>query len=114
MNKQEPVDEVFGLHTPDELDIVKIEKYFKDLARSVTDAAIAFKYSDDEAVIDAISGIVSELTWVERDIHDLFQFYNDAQDIIASYRSLAEERMTEDELYEYNTIRVRNKMEAVK
>lgn len=114
MNKQDSVDEVFGLNTPKELDTVKIGRYFKDLERAVRDATIAVKYSDDDGAREAVDGISNELSWVEDDVYNLLQFYEDAQDLLATYRSIVEKRMTEDETYEHNTILVRNKMEAVK
>ena len=114
MSKTNPIDEAFGFHTPDELDIVKIAKYFEDLERSVNVGSKVLRYSDDEEAKSVIDGIVNEFSWVEDDIYKLIQFYEDAQELIGSYRSLAEDRMTEDETYEYNTILVRNKLEAVK
>lgn len=114
MSKTDPIDEVFGFHTPAELDIVKISKYFKDLVQSVNTASKVLKHSDDEEAKYVVEGIVNELSWVEDDVHKLIQFYDDAQDLIGGYRTLIEERMTKDEVYEFNTIKVRNKMEAVR
>lgn len=112
MSKQDSVDEVFGFHTPAELDIVKIEKYFKDLERSVNNAGKVLKHSDNEEAQSVVDGISNELSWVADDIHHLLQFYADAQGLIDSYRSLATERMTRDEIFNHNMILVRNRFEA--
>ena len=114
MSKQHPVDEVFGMHTPIELDIGKIERYFKDLEYSVRRADKVLKYRGADPAKDALEEISSELSWVAYDVHQLFRFYNDAQNLIDSYRSIAEERMTEDEIYKHRTIMVRNKLEDSK
>lgn len=114
MSKQDSVDEVFNLSTPKELNINTIEIYFKDLTRAVSKAEKKLTHSSEDEAKEAIDDISNQLSWIEDDIHKLFQFYVDAQDTIASYRMIAEERMTEDETYEHRTILVWNKMETLK
>lgn len=114
MSNQDPLDEVFGFGTPAELDTLKIARYFKDLERSINASSKVLKYSDDDEAMGMIEDIIKDLSWVEDDIYSLIRFYTDAQDLIGSYRSLVEDRMTTDEAYEYNTILVRNKLEAIK
>lgn len=113
-NPTDPIDEVFGVRTPIALDITKIERYFKDVENAVRDAVKTVKYSDDETALAQIGEIDNQLSWVADDLYRLFQFYDEAQDVIADYRSIIEKRMTDDEQHELNTIMVRNKLENTK
>lgn len=105
----DPLDELFGVSF-DTLDTRSIEKYFDSLKRAVTDSNKVLQRADDSEVKEASEHVSNEFSWFESDFDSLVKAYEEAINVIAQYKSVVEERLTSNEVYELNTIRVKQAM----
>lgn len=105
----DPLDELFGVSF-NTFDTRHIEKYFDGLKRAVTDSNKVLRRADDGEVKDASEHVSNEFSWFESDFDALVQAYDGAIDALAQYRAIIEERLTPDEVYDLNAIRVKQAM----
>lgn len=105
----DPLDELFGVSF-DTFDTRSIEKYFDGLKRAVTYSNKVLQRADDSEVKEASEYVSNEFSWFESDFDSLVNAYEEAAGVIAQYKSIVQERLTAEELYELNTIRVKQAM----
>lgn len=107
------LDEIFGVTTPDQMDVIKAEKFFKYLDRAIGGAVKDLRWSEDQEAKDAVENIQGEFSWAEDYFYQLLAVYQQTADALDYYRNEVESRLDEDERYELNTILVRNRLEKV-
>lgn len=106
-----PIDEILGLKTPEEIDTVKTSKYLKDVEYALKFALKVAKYTEDAEAKEAIEEINDQYNLVEEYLHNLITIHDELLDLLEYYRREVKDRLNEDEKYELNTILVRNKLE---
>ena len=111
--QRHPLDEILGLHTPEEIDTNKTNKYLKDVEHALRSALKVAKYTDDAEAKEAIEDVNDQYNWVEEYLYNLITIHDELLDLLEYYRREVKDRLNEDEKYELNTILVRNKLEQV-